>query len=64
MALFACVAYTVSSILYAKDSKDAKFRKALNKELLIKLKPDMYRTQLHYAQSLRSGASGGGSGFL
>lgn len=64
MALFACLAYIIASVLYAKDSKDAKFRKQINKELLTKLRPDMYRTQLHYAQSLRSATSAGGSGIL
>ncbi len=63
MALFACLSFIVASLLFAKDSRASKERKAYNKELLMKLKPAMYRPALgSYASTLRS--HGGGSGIL
>jgi len=62
LSLFACVSFIVATLLFAKDTKAAKERKNFNKELLIKLRPDMYRSAYtDYAQSLRSS---GGSGIL
>ena len=48
--------FIVASLLFAKDARAAKDRKPFNKALLMKLKPNLYKSHQEYAISLRSGS--------